>query len=126
MLIVYAAVFAAALVANLSVGKFNAGFSGQPIAHSDFLWNFLGMALAGFGSTLLGGCPLRQTIMAGEGNADGAICVLGLLAGAAVSHNFGLAASPNGVPLNGQAATVIGLVVLTCIALGNVKKGAAA
>ncbi|MDR2501503.1 MAG: YedE-related selenium metabolism membrane protein [Treponema sp.] len=127
MLLVYAAVFAAALGANLGIGKFNAGFSGQPIAHSDFLWNFLGMALAGYGSTLLGGCPLRQTIMAGEGSADGAICVLGLLAGAAISHNFGLAASPAGVPLNGQIACVIGLAVLTGIGLLNSgQKGAAA
>jgi YedE family putative selenium metabolism protein len=126
MLLVYAAVFAAALLANLGVGKFNAGFSGQPIAHSDFLWNFLGMALAGYGSTLLGGCPLRQTIMAGEGNADGAVCVLGLLAGAAISHNFGLAASPAGVPLNGQIACVTGLAVLSAIALLNIKGNAAA
>ncbi|MDR2491756.1 MAG: YedE-related selenium metabolism membrane protein [Spirochaetaceae bacterium] len=125
MLLIYAAVFVTALVGNLAVGKFNPGFTGQPIAHSDFLWNFLGMALAGYGSTLLGGCPLRQTIMAGEGNADGAVCVLGLLAGAAISHNFGLAASPTGVPPNGQIACLIGLVVLTCIALGNMKKGAA-
>jgi YedE family putative selenium metabolism protein len=126
MLLVYAAVFAAALIANLTAGKFTLGLSGQPIAHSDFVWNFLGMALAGYGSTLLGGCPLRQTIMAGEGSADGAICVLGLLAGAAISHNFGLAASPAGVPLNGQIACVIGLAALTCIALLNIKKGTAA
>lgn len=125
MLLVYAAVFAAALIGNLLTGKVNVGFAGQPIAHTDFVWNFLGMALAGYGSTLLGGCPLRQSIMAGEGNADGAICVLGLLAGAAISHNFGLAASPAGVPLNGRIAVVIGLVVLSGIALLNIgQKGA--
>jgi YedE family putative selenium metabolism protein len=120
MLVVYAAVFAAALAGNLVTGKLHVGFAGQPIAHSDFLWNFLGMALAGYGSTLLGGCPLRQTIMAGEGSADGAICVLGLLTGAAVSHNFGLAASPQGVPANGQFACIVGFIVLTGIALLNI------
>jgi YedE family putative selenium metabolism protein len=126
MLAVYAAVFAAALIGNLLTGKVNVGFAGQPIAHTSFIWNFLGMALAGYGSTLLGGCPLRQTIMAGEGNADAGICVLGLLVGAAVSHNFGLAASPSGVPLNGQIACVIGFVVLTAIALLSIRqKGAA-
>jgi YedE family putative selenium metabolism protein len=122
MVLIYAAVFAAALIANLAAGKFHAGFTGQPIAHSDFLWNFLGMALAGYGSTLLGGCPLRQTIMAGEGNADGAVCVLGLLTGAAISHNFGIAASPSGVPMNGQIACIIGFVVLTGIALLNINQ----
>ena len=122
MLLSYAAVFVAALIANLATGRVNVGFAGQPIAHSDFVWNFLGMALAGYGSTLLGGCPLRQTIMAGEGSADGAVCVLGLIAGAAVSHNFGLAASPAGVPVNGQIACVIGFVALTCIALININQ----
>jgi YedE family putative selenium metabolism protein len=122
MLLVYAAVFAAALIGNLLTGKVNIGFDGQPIAHTNVVWNFLGMALAGYGSVLLGGCPLRQSIMAGEGNADAAICVLGLLVGAAVSHNFGLAASPTGVPLNGQIACVIGFVVLTGIVLVNIRQ----
>ncbi|GMO23920.1 MAG: YedE-related selenium metabolism membrane protein [Spirochaetaceae bacterium] len=125
LLVIYAVVFIAALAGNLATGKFHAGFANQPIAHSDFLWNFLGMALAGYGSVLLGGCPLRQTIMAGEGNADAAICVLGLVAGAALSHNFGLAASPQGVPLNGKIACVIGFGVITCIALFNSGKNGA-
>ena len=61
----FAAILVSALVMNLVFGKFNPGFDGQPIAHTDGLWNFLGMALVGFGSVLLGGCPLRQLIMAG-------------------------------------------------------------
>jgi YedE family putative selenium metabolism protein len=117
MLLIYGLVFAAAFIGNVAVGKFHPGFTGQPIAHSDSVWNFLGMALAGYGSVLLGGCPLRQTIMAGEGNADAGVCVLGLLVGAAVSHNFGLAASPQGVPLNGKIACIAGFAVLTGIAL---------
>lgn len=119
----YGAVFAAALVCNLILGNFRLGFAKQPIAHTDFLWNFLGMALVGFGSVLVGGCPLRQVIMAGEGNADAGICVLGMLAGAATAHNFGLAASPAGAPVNGQVAVVIGFVVLAAIALANSKIG---
>jgi YedE family putative selenium metabolism protein len=127
MLFAYAALFAAALAANLAAGKFSPGVSGQPIAHSDFLWNFLGMALAGWGSTLLGGCPLRQTVMAGEGNGDSGVCVLGLLTGAAISHNFGLAASPAGVPLNGKIACALGLAAVAGIGLLHIKgKGAAA
>jgi YedE family putative selenium metabolism protein len=127
MLLIYAAIFVFALAGNLLTGKVNVGFANQPIAHTDFVWNFLGMALAGYGSVLLGGCPLRQSIMAGEGNADGAVCVLGLLVGAAISHNFGLAASAAGVTLNGKIACIIGFVILTCIALLNIgsrQKGA--
>ena len=41
------------------------------------------MALAGWGSILLGGCPLRQLILAGEGNGDSAVTVFGMIVGAA-------------------------------------------
>ena len=79
----YLAVLIGVFVVNISFGNFHLGFENQPIAHTDGLWNFLGMALAGFCSVLLGGCPLRQLIMTGEGNSDSAVTVLGLAAGAA-------------------------------------------
>jgi hypothetical protein len=50
----YAAIIAAAFAGSLIVGNFKLGFAGQPIAHSDFLWNFLGMFLTGYGSVLRG------------------------------------------------------------------------
>lgn len=104
--------FAAALIGNLLLGNFHAGFSGQPIAHTDGIWNFLGMTLAGLGSVLLGGCPLRQLVAASEGNTDAAVTVFGYIVGAALAHNFGLAASPKGVPPAGQFAVLVGLVVV--------------
>ncbi|MDR1948031.1 MAG: YedE-related selenium metabolism membrane protein [Spirochaetaceae bacterium] len=126
MLFGYLAIFVAAFAANLAAGNFKPGFAGQPIAHTMALWNFLGMALSGYGSILLGGCPLRQLIMAGEGNSDAGVCILGFLVAAATAHNFGIAASPNGVPANGQIAVIIGFVVLTAIALLSTKKNTAA
>ena len=110
-------VFVAALIMNLLTGNFNLGFVGQSVSHTNWLWNFLGMALVGYGSVLLGGCPLRQTILAGEGNSDSAMSVLGMLVGAAFSHNFGLASSANGPTTNGKVATIFGFVVITAIAL---------
>ncbi|WP_312258864.1 YeeE/YedE thiosulfate transporter family protein [Megamonas funiformis] len=101
------------------VSYFNLGFDKQPIAHTDGIWNFLGMLLAGFGCVLLGGCPLRQLVLAGEGNSDSAITVLGLIIGAAFAHNFGLASSGNGPTVNGQITVVIGLVVTIFIAYFN-------
>lgn len=118
----YATVFVVVLIANLALGKFNLGFANQPIAHSDSLWNFLGMALVGFGSILVGGCPLRQVVLAGEGSADGAICVTGLLLGAATAHNFGLASSGAGTTANGQIAVIIGFVVLFGIAIMAIRR----
>ncbi|MGI6552323.1 MAG: YedE family putative selenium transporter [Bacillota bacterium] len=121
-----AGVFVFALLGNLifNPAGFHLGFTDQPIAHNDFLWNFLGMTLVGLGSVLLGGCPLRQTILAAEGNADASLAVLGLMAGAAFAHNFGLAASPQGVPLNGQIAVIIGLVVVLAIGWSVMRKQA--
>ncbi|MCF8010281.1 MAG: YedE-related selenium metabolism membrane protein [Clostridiales bacterium] len=101
-----------AFIGNLFTGAVSPGFIDQPVAHADGLWNFLGMAVAGISLTLLGGCPLRQLIAAGEGNTDCVVTVLGFLAGAAFAHNFGLAASPKGVPIAGQWATVIGLLFI--------------
>ncbi len=111
-----AAIFMAGTAANLIFGgTYKLAFAGQPVAHTDGLWNFLGMMLAGWGSVLLGGCPLRQTILAGEGDADAAVTLLGLVAGAAFAHNFGLAASPAGVPLAGKVAVIAGMAVVAAI-----------
>jgi YedE family putative selenium metabolism protein len=104
-----------AFLGNLAVGAFKLGFAGQPIAHTDGLWNFLGMVLAGTAATMLGGCPLRQLVAAGEGNTDCAVTIIGFVAGAAFAHNFGLAAGAKGVPLVGQYATVLGLAIVLII-----------
>ena len=118
----FAAIFVSALVCNWIAGAvtsgsyFSLGMEGQPVAHMDGLWNALGMYLAGFGCVLLGGCPLRQLVLAGEGNTDSAIAVLGLMVGAAFAHNFGLASSAQGPTANGKAAVVIGILVVVLIA----------
>jgi len=122
LLIGFVAIFVAALVGNLVLGKFNLGFLEQPVAHNDGLWNFLGMLLAGYGCCLLGGCPLRQLVLTGEGNTDSAFTFLGLFAGAAFAHNFALAASGKGPSANGKIAVIIGLVVVTIIAVTNTMK----
>jgi YedE family putative selenium metabolism protein len=109
------ALLAAAFAANLVLGQFNPGFANQPVAHAQGLWNFLGMLVAGLAFALAGGCPGRQLFMAGEGDGDAAVFVLGMLAGAAVSHNFGLASSPAGLGPHGAAAVFIGLAVLLFI-----------
>ncbi|MDR0685617.1 MAG: YedE-related selenium metabolism membrane protein [Spirochaetaceae bacterium] len=113
----YLTIFVVTLIGNIVLGKFKPGFTGQPIAHTEWLWNFLGMALAGYGSVLLGGCPLRQLIMSGEGNSDAGICVIAFIVAGATAHNFGIAASPNGVPLNGKVAVISGLVILFLISV---------
>lgn len=114
-----------AFAGNLLTGNFKPGFTGQPIAHTDGIWNFLGMMLAGFSVTLLGGCPLRQLVAASEGNTDCAVTITGFIAGAAFAHNFGLAGTPKGVPFAGQVAVIIGLLVVTVIALAGTYRSAA-
>ncbi len=49
-----AALLVVAFVVNLALGQFHVGLYGQPVAHSDFLWNFLGMLLAGLAFALAG------------------------------------------------------------------------
>ncbi len=118
----FIAIIAATLVGNLLLGQFHPGFDNQPVAFQDGLWNFLGMVLVGVASALLGGCPLRQLILAGSGNSDSAITVFGMVTGAAFCHNFGLASSPAGPTANGKVAVILGLVVVAVIGFANSRK----
>ncbi|WP_072903996.1 YedE family putative selenium transporter [Hathewaya proteolytica] len=111
-----------AFIGNLIFGQFKFGFEGQPIAHNDGLWNFLGMVVVGWGSVLLGGCPFRQLILAGEGNSDSSITILGMVLGAAFCHNFKLASSGKGPTPNGKVAVIICVVVLLVISYLNSEK----
>ena len=122
MLIGFAAVLIVVFAGNLIFGRFNPGFAGQPIAHSEWLWNILGLYLVGFGSVLLGGCPLRQFVMMGGGDSDAGATVLGFFVGAAICHNFGLASSAAGSAPNGRFAFGFCLALLFLVAILNTKK----
>jgi YedE family putative selenium metabolism protein len=106
----------AALVMNLLLGQFKLGFEGQPVAHTNCLWNFGGMVLAGLAFALAGGCPGRQVFLSGEGDGDAAVFVIGMIIGAAFAHNFGLASSGTGPGPWGPAAVIVGLIV--CVVFG--------
>ncbi len=101
---------------NCFLGQFKIGFEAQPVAHTDHLWNFLGMLLAGLAFALAGGCPGRQLIMAGEGDGDSAVFVMGMITGAAFAHNFAMASSPKGIGAFGAAGVISGLIF--CLAIG--------
>jgi YedE family putative selenium metabolism protein len=111
-----------AFVLNLLLGKVHVGFENQPVAHSAHIWNFLGMLIAGWAFSLAGGCPGRQIFMAGEGDADAGLFVLGMLVAAAFAHNFGLASSPAGIGPHGATAVTVCLAVLACLSLAHLRK----
>jgi YedE family putative selenium metabolism protein len=115
-----AALLVFAFVMNLVLGQFNPGFENQPIAHTNHVWNFLGMTLSGLAFVLAGGCPGRQLFLSGEGDMDAGIFVLGMIVGAAVAHNFAIASSPKGVAAFGPAAVIIGLVF--CLIIGFTER----
>ncbi len=113
-----------AAVTNLILGQFNVSFAGQPVAHTLHVWNFAGMALAGLAFALAGGCPGRQLFLAGEGDGDAAVFVIGMIVGAGFAHNFGLASSPNGLGTHGITALVVGFIVCLFIGFTMRKKAA--
>ena len=113
----FLALLAFACITNIIVGQFHPGFEGQPVAHTLHVWNFAGMVLAGLAFALAGGCPGRQLFLSGEGDGDAAVFVLGMIVGAAFSHNFGLASSPKGLGPHGVAAVIVGLAVCFFIGL---------
>jgi hypothetical protein len=110
------ALMIAAFGTNLILGQFHPGFAKQPVSHTMGLWNFGGMVLAGLAFALAGGCPGRQLFLAGEGDGDAGVFVLGMIVGAGFSHNFGLASSPEGIGPYGFPAVIIGLLV--CLFIG--------
>ncbi len=117
-----AAMFAAAFLANLALGGVHFGFAGQPVAHSDSLWNFGGMVTAGLAFALAGGCPGRQLFMAGEGDGDAGIFAIGMLVGAAMAHNLGTASSGAGIGPYGIHATLIGLTICLIIGFAHCRR----
>lgn len=121
----FLALLAAALLTNLALGQFHPGFEKQPVAHTMGLWNFAGMLVAGLSFALAGGCPGRQLFMSGEGDADAGIFVLGMITGAAFSHNFGLASSPAGIGPHGVAAIVVCLLFCLLIGFTNMERARA-
>ncbi len=122
-----AALVVAAFGMNLILGQVRFGFAGQPIAHSSYLWNFLGMTLSGMAFALAGGCPGRQLFLSGEGDGDAAIFVSGMIVGAGFAHNFALAGTPDsvvegivktgGLTPYGMGAVILGLVIAMLIGL---------
>ena len=128
LLTIIGGLFVVMLVFNLAMGKFVLGFNTPGIiAHSNHLWNILGMYAVGFAAVLAGGCPLRQLILAGEGSSDAAITVMGLFVGGALCHNLGLASSGTAMNAetkelvlgaatpNGKVAVIICIIVLFVI-----------
>lgn len=138
LLSIIVALFAVMTIYNIATGNFHLSFSGQPIAHSQHLWNILGMYVVGFAAVLAGGCPLRQLILAGQGSSDSAVTFLGMLLGAAFAHNFNLvgsaakaatatdAAVPGGPAMPGKIAVIVCIVLLFVIAATNLRRKKAA
>ena len=137
LLTVIGGLFVVMLIFNIATGRFVFGFNTPGIiAHSEHLWNILGMYAVGFAAVLAGGCPLRQLILAGQGSSDSAVTVIGMFVGAALCHNFGLAASgtsmnaetqeivAGAVPFNGKVALIICIAACFIIAFTNKREKA--
>jgi hypothetical protein len=112
---------AAALIAGYAAllavtGRLKPGFLGQPAAHADHLASFLALALVGIAGAFAGGCPVRQVVMAGEGNGDALVTAAGIVAGGALAHNMGLVSSPAGSTPAGRVAVAAGIVF--CVLYG--------
>jgi YedE family putative selenium metabolism protein len=120
----YAAVSAA-------TGSFSASFA-APLAHSDALWSALGLALVGFAGALAGGCPVRQMVMAGEGNGDAFVTAAGIAIGGAAAHGWGMVSAfstpttAGGSTPAGRVAVVVGLAFCAAFAFLVARARAAA
>lgn len=116
------AIIAFASIANLALGQYKFGFEAQPIAHNNFVWNFLGMVLAGLCFSLSEGCPGKHLVQMGTGNLHSGIFVIGMMAGAGFAHNFLLASSPAGITPYAPWAVGLGFVFTVYVGVLNRAK----
>lgn len=126
-------IFIVVLIYNIATSNFTFVEFG-PVAHAQNLWNVLSMYAVGFTAVLLGGCPLRQLVLAGTGSSDAVITVLGMIVGSAFAHNFKLAAAPaaaktaekaavlGGPSINGQIFVIASIIILFIVAFLGLKK----
>jgi len=106
-----------AVLTALATGRMHLGYYGQPGAHLEYVWSFLGMLLVGWLSVLIGGCPFRQLIKAGEGDADAGLAVVGMLLGGGLVQSWDIAATAAGVSMAGKLAVLCGLAFVLIISL---------
>lgn len=116
------AIIAFATIANLALGQYKFGFEAQPIAHNNFVWNFLGMVLAGLCFSLSEGCPGKHLVQMGTGNLHSGIFIIGMMAGAGFAHNFLLASSPAGITPYAPWAVGLGFVFAVYVGVLNRAK----
>ncbi len=76
-----------------AAGRLNPGELGQVAAHTDYVASSLALFVLGWAGALAGGCPVRQLVQTGEGNADALMAVVGILVGATLAHNLGAASA---------------------------------
>lgn len=89
------------------------------IAWSQYIWTFLGFVLVGLAATQMGGCPLRNTALAGEGDTDAGVSILGYIAGGAIAVNFLFASSAGATGALGKYATwAVAGGLLFCVSIG--------
>ncbi|MFC1588364.1 YedE-related selenium metabolism membrane protein, partial [Planctomycetota bacterium] len=67
-----------------------------------------------------GGCPTRHLALSGQGNSDSAMLVIGMLVGAAFSHNFSWASTGKGIAPAAPVVIVVSLVI--CLVIGLTLK----
>jgi YedE family putative selenium metabolism protein len=122
-LLALGAVTGTALAASLLTGRFHLGLNDQPGSHPDHLWNFLGMYLAGFGGTLIEGCPFRQLILAGEGDTDAGTSLMGMLVAGGLVYSWSIRSTSAGPTTAGKAAVLVGLLFCFAAAAANRRRG---
>jgi hypothetical protein len=131
-LVAVASVVGSALVVNAALGQLHWGLFGQPYAHSNIVWGLLGMLAGGIAFTLAGACPTRQLFLAGEGNLDSFVFLLGMLAATWLAQKLGFVVQPDTVVLDnvlvggpnqvGMIAVVASLLVCLVVGFGLRKR----
>lgn len=81
----------------------------------DWFWSGAAMFAVGLGSTLLGGCPFRQLILASQGRVDAALVLLGVMTGAAAAYRTDIAFIAGSLEPVGKIAVIAVMLVFAAM-----------
>ena len=111
------AMLGSAVIVSLVTGQFTPGLKAQPGSHLAYGWSFLGLALVGITSVMMGGCPLRQVILASQGSCDAAAAVVGMLAGGALVQTWAIGSTNLGPTQAGKVATLVSIAFVLLLGI---------
>lgn len=106
-----------AMISNLLLKRYYFGLETLILSNSEYLYIFLSLLIIGIAATLLGGCPLRQLILASQGDSNSTVTVLGMIFGIPVAKVMNVVSTTEGVSKTAPFVLFLALFFMLYVAM---------